>query len=281
MTLYFFNSYQQSPVGFQLSRLKADADQLELVGAQDILPEEFRSLMTSSGAACAVGSAEDTDYLVMHSLSFTDADSRQWYVTFGVTSEKGSREAFTGLIHKLFLDYTGFLGALRDWFCAAPDGPLSYSIQSDALRSWLDAPIPRIADIPFYQTSHAVVDQFRAMLEKAEKGIHRRLFLLVPESTVAYFFTQNPLFDGELPHFLFNSEEFYPLLLKEDALLEGEEPAEQQKTASPIWEQLGITREQFIGFVLTGVIAGVGFLTMVSHLIRKNSTASSIRRFKL
>lgn len=278
MTFYFLNSYQQSPVGFQLSRLAPGADRLEPCSHKELPFEEFQSLMTSSGTSCAIGSVEDTIYLVLHSLSFTDAESRQWYVTLGITADKGSREPFTGLVRKLFLDYTGFLGHLQNWFRATPEEPLSYAIDTEALQRWLDAPVPEIG--PFHQTAHPVVDQLRAMLEKAEKGIHRRLFLLVPESTVSYFFIQNSVFDGELPYFLFNAEEFYQLLLKEAALLKEEEPSQQQKAAPPLWEQLGLTKEQFLRYVATGVIACAGFFAMVSHFVRKNRIPTSIRRFK-
>ena len=277
MTLYFYNSYQQSPVGYQLSRLTPDTDRLEMISYKEFPCEEFQSLMTSSGASCAIGSVEDIDYLVLHSLSFSDAASRQWYVTLGVTSEKESKEQFICLIRKLFLDYTSLLRELQYWFRATPEDSLSYAIDAEALCRWLDAPAPEIDS--FFRTGHPVVDQFRAMLEKAENSLHRRLFLLVPESTVAYFFTRNPLFEGELPHFLFNSKEFYQLLLKEEALLNEETQPQKQKAVPPIWEQLGLNKEQFLRYVASGVIACAGFLAMVSHFIRKCHKPSSTRRF--
>lgn len=266
MDFFFFNSYQQSPVGFQLSCLKAGASQLEKTNIQEILPEEFRSLMTNSGCSCAMGTINGIDYLVMHSLSFADAESRQWYITMGITSEAESRETFLGVIRKLFLDYATFLEVLPKWFHATPTNPLSYEIDSDAVNNWLAEPNPEFDG--FMLTDNPVLNQFRSMLEKAKDDLSRRLFLLVPESTVAYFYTQNPLYDGELPHYLFNSKEFSQILQKEEDLLK-EDTTEQPKTATPIWEQLGITKEQFIRYVATGVIACAGFLAMINRFIRK------------
>ena len=132
----------------------------------------------------------------------------------------------------------------------------------------MNGPAPNISKLPFYQASNPVVDQYRSMLEKLGRGIGRRLFLLVPESTVAYFFTQNKVFDRELPHFLFNAEEFYKLLQTDATLLDAE-PKEAQKASVPIWDQLGITKEQFIQYVITGVIVCASFIGMAGHLVKR------------
>lgn len=267
MTFYFFNSYQQSPVGFQLAKLHTDSDQPEEIGGGDILPEEFRSLMMNGGTACAIGSADNRDYFVLHNISVTDSESRRWYITLGITAEEASRAMFEKVIRKLFLDYPGFLDAVQGWFCATPEQPLSYGVHAGALREWMNGPVPEIGKLPFYQAADPVVDQYRAMLEKLGQGSGRRLYLLVPESTVAYFFTQNKVFDRELPHFLFNPEEFEKLLQADAALLE-EGQRKTQAAAAPVWEQLGITKEKFVRYVLTGVLAG-GILGVVGYFVKK------------
>lgn len=268
MTFYFHNSYQQSPVGFQLSKINPDSDQLERIVEGDILPGEFRSLLINGGVTCAIGSANNIDYFVLHNISITDSESRQWYITLGFTANEASRATFERVIQKLFLDYSGFLAAVQYWFFATPEQPLSYDIHVAALREWMNGPAPNISKLPFYQASNPVVDQYRSMLEKLGRGIGRRLFLLVPESTVAYFFTQNKVFDRELPHFLFNAEEFYKLLQTDATLLDAE-PKEAQKASVPIWDQLGITKEQFIQYVITGVIVCASFIGMAGHLVKR------------
>lgn len=272
MNFYFYTSYQQSPVGFQLSELTRGAQQAQLIRDEAIQSAQLRSLLTNSGAAFAVGCAEDTDYLVIHNLSHIDADDRQWYISLGVSADKSCHEAFTDLVRKICLDYTGFLCQIGDWFRATPTQPLSYTVDAEALERWMDAPVPETAGMPFFRSAHPVVEQFCAMLEKAGEGIERKLFVLVPESTVAYFFNQNPLFVGELPHYLFTSKEFGCLLVQQEPPRE-EEPAAQK--AQPIWEQLGITKEEFIGYVAAGLICCTGLLMMAGGWLAK-----LIRRFR-
>ena len=265
MTLYFFNSYQQSPTGFQLSQLEAGDSQLELTDMQNIRSEEFRSLMNSSGAFCTIGFVKNTHYLVFRNISVIDADSRKWYITLGVTSEK-SEEQFVRLLQKLFLDYSGFLTAVRDWFYVTPEQPLSYAVHADVLNAWLRGPVPQISKNPFYLSSHSSVQQFRMMMRKIEEGIHRRIFLLVPESTVGYFYNQNTIFAKELPQFLFNSDEFFKLLLADKTLLNTKEQYTPSSSV-PLWEQLGITKDKFIQYIITGIIACTSFIGVAGHWI--------------
>ena len=130
MTLYFFNSYQQSPRGFQLSQLEAGDSQLELTDMQNIRSEEFRSLMNSSGAFCTIGFVKNTHYLVFRNISVIDADSRKWYITLGVTSEK-SEEQFVRLLQKL-LGTESMAGAI------ALQTPIKNFISMSFVRSQLE-----------------------------------------------------------------------------------------------------------------------------------------------
>lgn len=99
-------------VGFQLSKLALNSDQLERVEESDLVPEEFCSLMISGGTTCAIGYSDHVDYFVLHNISITDAECKQWYITMGITANGASRKAFEGLIQKIFLDYSGFLAAV-------------------------------------------------------------------------------------------------------------------------------------------------------------------------
>lgn len=268
MTFYFHNSYQQSPVGFQLSKLPSDSTHLEKIAEGDIQPEEFRSIMTKGGIACAIGSVNGTDYFVLHNISVEDSESRQWYITLGITAEETSRVMFEKLVRKLFLDYSGFFAAVQGWFIATPEQPLTYDIRATALREWINGPALDIGEIRFYQEANPSVEQYRTMLDRLGKGICRRLFLLVPESTVAYFFTQNKVFDGELPYFLFHAEEFDKLLQMDTTLLDAE-PEGTPDASVPLWEQLGITKAQLIQYVIVGAIACVSFISAVDHLVKR------------
>lgn len=268
MTFYFHVSYQQSPVGFQLSKLYVGAEQLIKNEEHDILPAEFRSLMLNSGVTCAIGSSEDTSYMVLHNLHVTAADAKKWYITLGVTAGPESKKQFEDIVQKLLLDHSVFISALQDWFYATPDQPLSYAIHVNSFEQWLALPSPSIKTLPFYQIDDPIVNQYRSMLDELKKGSNRRLFLLVPESTVSYFFAQNKVFNKVLPHFLFNTEEFNKLLFADITLL-NEKKNDTQSESTPIWEQFGITKEQFFQYVITGAIVCVSFIGMISHFMKR------------
>lgn len=268
MNIYFYNSYQLSPVGFQLSKFDTDTDQLEQIKEDEFPSEAFHSLMVNSGAACVIGAADGLHYLVVHNISLTDDEDRQWYITLGVAAEQTEHEPFAQLAQKLLLDYPGFLSNIRNWFYATPEQSLSYKINGESLRNWLSLPVPVLTEVPFYCTQNPVVSQYRTMLEALAQSSNRRLFLLVPESTVSYFYSQNKVLDRELPHFLFNPEEFRKLLHRDATVLDAKK-TEEKVVSTPIWEQFGITKEQFIQYVITGVIVCASFIGMVRHWVKK------------
>lgn len=270
MTFYFHNSYQQSPVGFQLSKIDVASEALTKITETDISSAEFRSLMINSGVTCAIGSKGDTSYLVFHNLHVADTNAKQWYITLGVTAGPDSKKQFEEIVKKLFLDHSSFVSSLQNWFYETPEQQLSYAIHVDAFQQWLSLPAPNIKALPFYQLDNPIVNQYRSLVDELKKGSNRRLFLLVPESTVAYFFTQHNVFNKELPHFLFNPDEFAKLLHK-DATLLNEKKGETSTKAAPIWDQLGITKEQFIQYVVTGAIVCASFIGMISHFVKRTT----------
>lgn len=103
----------------------------------------------------------------------------------------------------------------------------------------MNDPAPNMNELPFYQVQHPIVEQYRTMLETLGKGSSRRLSFLVPENAIAYFFSQNTVFNWELPYFLFRSEEFFKML-QADATLLDSAPEEEQRNTAPSgnnWER--------------------------------------------
>lgn len=266
MIFYFYNSYQGSPTGFQMTCWQNGMDKLERIRTEDIPSADLRSLFDYGGNAYALGCDGNLFYFIVSDISYQDEDSRNWYSAFCVCADKAAEAEFVMTVRKILLNFAFFRKTYTGWFTATPEQELSYAINAAAVETWLSS--LEQSEIP--QMQHPVADQFRNMLTAMEQGITRRLFLLVPESTVAYFFRQNPVFDKTVPQYLFSDQDF-------QALLDGEplpelENAEEKNDSQPIWEQLGISKELFIRYVLTGTILCVGFIGTIIHQIRKYGT---------
>lgn len=281
MKIYFFNSYQQSCQGFQLSELDTSDMLARLVTADEIVPDEIRSALTKSGASCLMGASGGEEYFLLRGMEVLGEDDRIWYINFAVTAPMDAHSEFWNFAAKVLLDYAQFQTSVKNWFVATPSDSLSYAIRKDALSAWLRSETPRLSDRFFYQKAHFATEQFLSMMNTAQQGNHNRLFLLVPESTTTYFLKQNEVFTGETPVYLFHSEIFGMLLnadprlfLQEERKKEDAGETQPKDTGIPIWEQMGITEEQFdvlvkAGVLVAGGIATIGAIRMVSGIVKK------------
>lgn len=281
MKIYFFNSYQQSCHGFQKSELDTSTLLLRKVTGDEIVPNEIRSALMNSGASCLMGASGGEEYFLLRGLEVSGEDDRIWYINFAVTAPTDSHLELWNFAAKVLLNYARFQFSVRNWFVATPSDSLSYGIQKEAVSAWLRSEAPRLSDRAFYQKAHFATEQFLSMMNAAQQGIHSRLFLLVPESTTTYFLKQNEVFAGETPAYLFHSEIFGMLLnadprlfLQEERKTEDAGEAQSKDTGIPIWEQMGITEEQFdalvkAGILVAGGIATIGAIRMVNGIVKK------------
>lgn len=265
MTFYFYNSYQGSPVGYQLVQWQDSSDQLEPIRTGEIPSEDLRSMFSYGGKAYAIGCDGECSYFIINNLLFRDNDSLEWYGSFCCCADKQSQVAFAKFVRKVLLDFDGFQNAYAGWFIATPEAELSFAVDVAAVSKWLSEPFGEKTS----GTDHPVFKQFHAMLNDLAKGISRRLFLLVPESTVTYFFNQNPVFVKTVPQYLFSEREFTALLRGEP--LPEQKTGDEQQGVPPLWEQLGISKDLFIRYVLTGVIVCAGFLGTLAYRIHKHT----------
>lgn len=280
MKIYFFNSYQQSCQGFQLSELDTSDMLLRLVTADEIVPDEIRSALTKSGASCLMGASGGKEFFLLRGMQVSGESDRIWYINFAATAPKDSHPELWDFAAKVLLNYEQFQLSVKNWFVATPSDSLSYGIRKDAVSAWLQSEAPRLSDQSFYQKAHFATEHFLSMMNAAQQGIHSRLFLLVPESTTTYFLKQNVVFTGETPVYLFHSKIFEMLLnadprlfLQEERKKEDAVETQPKDTGIPIREQMGITEEQFdalvkAGILVAGGIATIGVIRMVNGIVK-------------
>lgn len=279
MTFYFFNSYQLSPIGFQLSCLAGWDSPLYPIQTDKIVPLEVQSVLTRSGAISALGYGEGFYYYLLRGVCVTDDTGRQWYLNLALTADEESKPVFQFTVSKIFLDYPGFLSTLKKCFYPVSEGPLSYGIHSQYLQEW--AEVSQNPSQEFYQTPHFATECFSALLSDVSDGTISHLLMLVPESTVNYFVTQNSCFSNDVPSYQFSADIFRLLLYRDGALFERTEPVQHSNTSpkqeNPVEQshcfsrnQLGLTQEQMETISLVGKIAAVvATCATVAHIIKK------------
>lgn len=137
MKIYFYNTYQSSPTGFQLSEYDEAEGELKLINSGDIITEELRSLFFNSGAVSAAGLSESgKEYFVIKDISFSDDKKTVWNVNVAFEAVAGE-ESLKPFVRNIFADYTGFKKLLSECIRFSDQTKLSYTVDFCALKEWL------------------------------------------------------------------------------------------------------------------------------------------------
>lgn len=241
MKFYFFNSYHQSLMGFQLTLLATGDQSLQLAQANRCDTPELQSALFNSGAVCLLGkSADGADYFLLRKITVNDTEGRTWYINMAVESAPSDHGAFRGLVRSVLLHHEDFLGMLAECFQVRNE-ELSYEM--DTARFWdyvaRTARVPAAAD-SFYTTGNVFGGRLLKALADMKALGAQEVSLLVPESTSEYFVNQNPVFRGTEIGQCISCEAFGYLLARDPAVCTLEEEAPVQKARL----QINMTEEQ-------------------------------------
>ncbi len=223
INLVFFNSYQNSPIGFQSSQYLLGSKELMVDGEGFSKLTETEKLLTNSGCSCALGKTEkgQKQYFVYRGLCACNENGINWYINFGIESDEKSSEIFYNLITDLLLDFNSFKNSLKNWFIATPDDSFSYNLNFDYIdRYFSEEKKISIDDIEFYGISNPYIDRFKKMLLNMRKSTSDSLVLLVPETTLNYFNNQNQFFKNIEKQCVIEAKAFEGLLEHNEADIE-------------------------------------------------------------
>lgn len=193
MKFYFFNSYEQSHSGFQLTHISTGAQQLQWKQSLECSTPELSSALFHSGARCLAGrSANGTDYFLLRGITVTDESQRKWYINLAFEGDESERGQYTALVRGILLEYDSFLSMLAGCF-RVQDEELSYLLDADAFWNYIQQSTTQAIPLSSYE-KHSYVKPFLSFFSALEKPRTNTVLLLVPESSHSYFQRQNPMF---------------------------------------------------------------------------------------
>ncbi len=201
MRFYFYNSYQHSFVGYQLSEIQTGDCRLRCVppgypqntvksclmnsGIKSILYRNYRSRADRKTPGDFVMCAKG--------ISVKSAlDGRKWYINFAVTAKEAERKQFVKLAHQFYFTHEAFLEELSCWFSPEPEEKLSYSLDEKRFERYLSAPFSITKE-----NNTAESSGIKKAMDYLEHGIKSgEICILFPEADEGYFRKQNQIFRG-------------------------------------------------------------------------------------
>lgn len=236
INLVFYNSYQNSYVGFQASQYMVGSSKLTTDNKDYSKYADTSGLLTNSGCTCAIGKSQNgnINYFVYRGLNISDSKGREWYINLGIEADGESKEQFQRIITNLLLDFSSFEKNLKSWFIATPDNSFSYDLNFDHIDEYiLRASQISIDKIEFYALDNPYTSKFRKMVSDITNDGINALLLLVPETTLSYFNKQNPFFQNIEKHYVFNADIFKGLVRHDKELLATQENVRIKAGPSP------------------------------------------------
>lgn len=267
MQFYFYNSYQQSPVGFQESWIASGKQALELVESNWCQNQELNSALFHSGAACLVGRGTGgEDYFLIRNVTVKDETGRKWYIYMGVEGDPSERQDFCALVRGILMEHDRFRQVLAE--CFRPrKGTLSYALDAGKFWTYVAGTAQKpVKTDEFYDQDHVFTNKLRAALESMEDPALRGAALLVPDGTYQNFINQNPVFQGRKIGQQIPAKAFACLLNRDPALLdmaEEPEPVKPEEQTSRLRAMANFVRNMRERFFLLLLIGTVGTFVMV------------------
>lgn len=222
INLVFYNSYQNSYVGFQDSQYMVGSSKIITDNKEYSKYADTSGLLTNSGCTCAIGRSQNgnINYFVYKGLSITDSDGREWYINLGIEADGESKVQFERIVTNILLDFSSFEKNLEKWFAATPDNSFSYDLNFEYIDEYiLGSGQISVDEIEFYGIDNPYISKFKKSISDMTNDEINGLLLLVPETTLNYFNKQNPFFENIEKHHVFNADVFKGLVRHNKALL--------------------------------------------------------------
>jgi len=205
MKIYFNNSYEMSQVGFQMAY--CDTSDGILKYADTSVCGIIKQSLESSGSVCIIGKNDHILYAVFKGISVEDTTGRRWYINMAVEDNYPSVK-FTKAVYNILLCYSELCDTLKECFKVANNRGLSYDLSFEKLIRFLTAPVSsELTSTEIFSYPHAYIYKYRKFLQSL-KHFDSRLYLVVPESTLSYFYSQNSAFQGVKPEFVIPANVF-------------------------------------------------------------------------
>lgn len=271
MKFYFFNTYHQSLMGYQLTWISTGETALTLAESNKCDTPELQSALFNSGAQCVIGKAAgNRNYFLLRKNVIADREGRTWYINMALEAEASEAGQFCSLIRNILLDYGTFCKALANSFYVQQEEQ-SYGLDAERFWAYVQGTAESLpADDSFYDRSNSYVAKLLNALTAMETIAASEVTLLVPESTLTYFLSQNVIFRGRRILHDIPGKAFRYLLEKDPAIysLEDEKPVNESKPQQLLTDE----QQTAVKRIAAGVAAALvvyGTYKLVDYLFGK------------
>ncbi|MCD7957502.1 MAG: hypothetical protein LUG93_17515 [Lachnospiraceae bacterium] len=223
LKFYFYNSYQGSMTGFQITGPDEQNHCLRLCGEGEIDERIYKSFTTGGIKAILMRDGRGKNTFLVRNMKVKPVESGQlWYLNFSVTAELPEDEAALAAIvreHSLHCD--AFVERLLACFRQDKMGEPSYQADLEALYAYVAALPATGSELP---SDHRIVKKFNQMLQGLDQ-ISRSpdIYFLATEAGEEYFQKMHPEFKGCVPLYSFDLKDYVKLLhFKEEYFSEPE-----------------------------------------------------------
>lgn len=222
INLVFYNSYQNSYVGFQTAEYLVGCPKLKINSEDYSKFVETEKLLTNSGCVCALGKTFNgrKHFFVYRGLKTNDDNGREWYINIGIESDEESSEQFCNVITSILLNFNAFKNELKRWFVPTPNSSFSYDLNYENIDKFiLCVKEASVYDFEFYKSDNPHIYKFKNMISDIKTSTKDSLLLLVPETTINYFNKQNSFFENFEKQYIFSASVFKGLTEHDEAPL--------------------------------------------------------------
>lgn len=268
----FYNSYQGSYTGFQNGYYSVGLQRIERITKEYPAVCEIRELLSNSGCTCALGKSSDgqKNYFVLRGVNLIDEEDREWFINFGIETDKDSYERFKNLVCNILVNYVGFLNSIKNWFVATPTDDLSYNLNYDNVDGYISSCVwINPDDFEYYHSDDGRTKLFKRMILELKNNNYTEVLLLVPEITLDYFLHQSSFFKNVHKRYVIGSETFKELINKTTPTSDTQEDqvndsnvAEGKKGSSSEVNRFSVTDEE-LQKIKIGLLIGAGLATVV------------------
>ena len=277
--LYFYNSYQNSNIGYQLTKCDFATAELEVIDSNEITTDEARSAIIQSGTRCVLGTNDDgISYFVLRGIDVTDSNGRPWYINMVIEADEECSEEWAVAIRSILGNHEGFLEDIKGWFMPTEEA-LSYAADMVKMAEFLLN--GNETDMSFYDCDNKVAQKYGKILKGLKQMPEKGLLMLVPEATVNYFYKQNTCFEGIEAVNVFSVKVFNGLLEKNKSVLyEIEAPVKEASKPKSDAEAFIDSVIEFVDdnqeiikkgvAVATGIVATIGIGKGIKKIRRKD-----------
>lgn len=224
LDIYFYNSYNLSPVGYQMTKI--DHGVLNVVpinqkNSQEV-PAEVINYLTHGGAKMLFSKIQGDKFLFVikgiiceDKTKSNDEMGRKWFINMAIVSDKIELEALCPIVTLVLTDFEAFKMKISELVKVSSE-ELSYSVDYDKLYHMIGYYRRTFVGYHIHFAPESIISRpfdmagekyFKLLRDVIEYRVDEEIFLVVLEGSLDYFYSSCRLPRGVKPKYSFSPVE--------------------------------------------------------------------------